>query len=228
MYNEMWLQGNPHNHGHLLIQDAQGHEIGYDHGVFTTKFPGASAVFSTGFTDLNQKPMPVYRIPFGVDVNVTLDGFGLKFPDTETFSLIGQRHDLAIDRIQVRPNEKEHIILSTTEGSMTYVSAGSQVTSSPVFSVGLVTAPGNYNIAVRALPLHRDSVVKLRDYVQAETLAINDTSATGQTFEVDLTRQMNGKVDNLTKFTVTQPPGKTVNILYGQIQNGHPGVQIVG
>jgi hypothetical protein len=222
----MWLQGNPYNHGHLLIQDAQGHKIGYQHGTFVRQFPGATAVFPTAFTDLNQKPLPIYRIPFGVDANVTLDGFGLKFPDTETFSLIGQRHDLAIDRIQVRPNEKERIILSTTQGSMTYFSAGSQVTS-PVFSVGLVTAPGNYNIAVRALPLHRDSVIKLQDFVKAATLAISDASATAQTFEIHLTRQVGGKVEDLSTFDVTQPPGKTVNVLYEQIQNGQPAIQIV-
>ena len=110
---------------------------------------------------------------------------------------------------------------------MTYVSAGSQVTS-PIFSVGLVTAPGNYNIAVRALPLHHDSVITLKDNAQARALAISDTSAAGQTFEVLLTRQKSGKVDHLAQFTIEQPPGKTVNILYGQIHNGHPGVQIVG
>jgi hypothetical protein len=227
MYNEMWLEGNPYNHGHLLIRDAQGHAIGYDHGNFVTQFPGASALFPTGggFTDLNQKPMPVYRIPFGIDVNVTLDGFGLKYPDTESFSLIGQRHDLAIDRIQVRPNEQEHIALNTHDGSMTYASAGSQVTS-PIFSVGLVTAPGNYTIVVRALPLHRDSVITIRDFLPTSTLAVHDASATGQTFEIQLTRQVAGKVQTFNRFSVRQPPGKTVDLLYGQVRNGIPGIQI--
>jgi hypothetical protein len=225
-YNQIWLQGNPDNHGHLLISDAQGQRIGYAHGTFVRQFPGATAAFPTTFTNLNQRPMPVYRIPFNVDVNVTLDGFGLKFPDTESFSLIGQNHVLAIDRIQIRPNEQEHINLSTHEQSMTYLSAGSQVTS-PVFSVGLVKAPGNYTIYLRALPLHGDSVIKVKDDAATSTLEVSDASATGQTFEILMTRQAGGKVQKLSRFTVFQPPGKTVDLLYEQIRNGAPGIQIV-
>jgi hypothetical protein len=226
-YNEMWLQGNPFNHGHLFITDAQEHSIGYDHGNFVSQFPGALAVFPTTatFTDLDQAPLPVYRIPFGIDVNVTVDGFGLKYPDTETFSLIGQNHDLTISRIQIRPNEQEHIILSTHQGSMTYTPASSQV-QSPVFGVGLVEAPGNYTITTRALSLHPDSSITIRDYPPTSTLAISDASASGQTFDIQLTRQVGGQVQTLNNFTVSQLPGRTLDLLYGQIQNGQPPVQI--
>jgi hypothetical protein len=167
----------------------------------------------------------VYRIPFGVDVQVTVDGSGLKFRDTESFSLIGQNHDFAIDRIQIRPGEQEHITLSTHEGSMTYVSAGSQI-KSPLFSTGLVEARGDYTVITRALSLHPDSAVKIRDYPATSTLAIDDASASGQMFEIQLTRQVGGKVEKLARITVSQPPGKTVDVLYGHVQNGQPGIQV--
>jgi hypothetical protein len=97
---------------------------------------------------------------------------------------------------------------------------------SPLFSTGLVQARGDYTIITRALSLHPDSSVKIRDFPATSTLAINDASASGQTFEIQLTRQANGKVEKLGSATVSQPPGKTINVLYGQIQNGQPGIQV--
>jgi hypothetical protein len=226
-YTETWLQGNPYNHGHLLIRDDQGHEIGYDHGVFTRKFPGATAVFpTTAFTDLNQAPLPVYQIPFGISMHVTIDGFGLKYPDTERFTYLGQKRDVTIDRIQVRPGEKESIYLNYQEVSVTYVSAGSQITG-PVMSYGLIKSAGDYTVSARALTLHHDSVIKFQDYQSTSTLAINDFSASGQTFEVQLTQPApNGKVKQLGDFTVYQPPGKLIDVVYGQIHDGQPEIQI--
>jgi hypothetical protein len=224
-YNQMWLQGNAYNHAELLIRDPQGRAIGYEGANFVRQIPGATAVFPATFTDLNQLPLPVYQVPFGVDVQVTVDGSGLKFPDTESFSLIGQNHYFAIDRIQIRPGQRESIALNTHEQSMTYVSAGTQI-ASPLFSVGLVKAPGNYTIITRALSLHPDSVVKIQDHPATSTLAIDDASASGQTFQIQLTRQVNGQVQKLGMTTVSQPPGKTVDVLYGQIQNGQPAIQI--
>jgi hypothetical protein len=226
-FTQSWLQGDPYNHGHLLIRDDQGHEIGYDHGVFTRRFPRATAVFPTSFTDLNQAPLPVYQIPFGISLHVTIDGFGLKYPDTERFTYIGQKRDVTIDRIQVRPNEKESITLNYQQDSMTYVSAGSQITG-PVMSYGLIQSAGDYSVTARALTLHPDSVIKFQDNQSASTLAINDSSASGQTFEVQVSQPApNGTVTRLIDVAVVQPPREFIDVLYGQLQNGRPTIQIV-
>jgi hypothetical protein len=237
-YSEIWLQGNPVNHGHLLIHNlkAEQQEIGYDHGQFVSRFPGARANFPTSFTNLNQKPTPHYILPPNGDEDVTLDGYGLKFPDTETFTLIGQKHYVGIDRIQVAPNAKERILLKVSDESLTYFPDPSQTTS-PVFSIGLVGAPGNFTIVVSAQSLHRDSVIRMQD-VLANTMphgstdsaaaiqAIHDSSASGQTFEIQMTRQVAGKVEKLSDISVYQPPGKTVNLYYEQSNNGQPVVTV--
>jgi hypothetical protein len=195
--------------------------------VFTRKFPGATALFPTAFTDLNQAPLPFYRIPFGISLHVTIDGFGLKYPDTERLTYLGKKRDVTIDRIQVRPNEKDSVDLNYQQASMTYTSAGSQVTG-PVMSYGLIQAPGNYTVSARAVELHHDSVIKFQDYQSASTLAINDSSAGGQTFELQLSQPgPDGKVKKLSDFTVYQPPGQIIDVLYDQIHNGSPAVQVV-
>jgi hypothetical protein len=183
-YNEIRLQGNPYNQAHLLIRDQQGRALGYEGGTLVNLIPGARAVFPTAFSDRRQRQEPVYRLPIGVNVQVTVDGSGLRYPDTEHVSLIGQNHDLAIDGIEIRPGEHESISLNGgDQASMTYTSAGSQIVS-PLMIVGLVRQPGNYSIGAQALTLHPDSIITISDDATTSTLAIHDTSASGQTYEL--------------------------------------------
>jgi hypothetical protein len=219
-YNEIRLAGNPYNHAHLLIRDPQGRALGYEGEKLVKAIPGATADFSTAVATSQQHQEPVYRVPFGVNLTVTIDGSGLKYPDNEHFSLIGQNHDLALDGIQIRPGERETVALNGDAESMTYTSAGSQ-TKSPLFNVGLVRVAGNYSIGIQATSLHPDSVISISDNRASSTLSMHDASGSGQTFELQLTRQANGKVEVLRKgVLVQQPPGKTVDLLYGTVPGG--------
>ena len=218
-YNEIRLEGNPDNHAHLLIRDPQGRALGYEGNQLVSRIPGALAVMPTAFSDSQQRQEPTYRIPFGVNLQVTIDGSGLRFPDTEHFSLIGQNHELAIDAIQMQPGERETVALNGDDGSMTFTTAGSQAMS-PLFDVGLVRHAGNYSIGVQAISLHPDSVIRIADNPATSTLALHDSSATSQTFELHLTRQVDGKVETLRTVRVEQPAGKTLDILYGSVKEG--------
>ena len=224
-YNEIQLQGNPYNHAHLLIRDPQGRALGYEGSKLVTGIPGATAVFPTAFSDSQQRQEPQYRIPVGVNVQVTIDGSGLKYPDNEHFSLIGQNHDLAVDGIVVRPGERETVALNGSDESMTYTSAGSQ-TMSPLFDVGLVRHAGNYSIGIQAVSLHPDSVITIADNRATSTLSIHDSSSSAQTFELHLTRQVNGGVEKIKSVRVDQPAGKTLAILYGAIHSGESRFQL--
>jgi hypothetical protein len=213
-YNEISLQGNPYNHAHLLMRDPQGHALGYQRGKLLTQIPGARVVQLTTVSSWAQDQEPLYRLPFGVSVRVTVDGSKLQYPDIEHFSLIGQNHDLAIDRMQVNPGDHETInLVSGPNGSMTYTSSGTP-TLAPVFTVGLVTAPGNYSMVVHPLSLHSDSAITISDDPTSSTLNVGDASATEQTYDVELTRQVAGTVKTLHDVEVTQPPGHTLQLRY--------------
>jgi hypothetical protein len=218
-YNEIQLQGNPYNHAHLLIRDPQGRALGYEGSKLVTGIPGATATFPTAFSDSQQRQEPQYRVPAGVNVQVTIDGSDLKYPDNEHFSLIGQNHDLAVDGIVIRPGERETVALNGDDESITYTSAGSQTTS-PAFNVGLVRLAGNYSISIQAVSLHPDSVIRISDNRATSTLSMKDSSASAQTFDLHLTRQVNGKVEKIRAVRVEQPAGKTLEVLYGTVPNG--------
>ena len=62
-YNEIYLDGDPELHGHLLITDEAGQHYGYlPDGKFVTEFPGVKSerVFS-GLDD--DTPEPTYFVP---------------------------------------------------------------------------------------------------------------------------------------------------------------------
>ena len=227
-YNEIQLQGNPYNHAHLLIRDTQSRALGYAGGKFVNQIPGARTVSPVAVSVWQQRQEPIYRLPFGVDVRVTVDGSPLRYPDTETFSLIGQNHHLAIDGIKIRPGERESITLvGGLQASMTYKSAGSQIRS-PFFNVGFVRRPGNYSIGTQARSLHADSVITISDDAATSTLAIHDASASGQTFDFQLTQQIAGRVKKLRTASVDQPPGKAIHLLYGAtVPAGQSRIQVV-
>lgn len=225
-YNQLSLEGNPYNHAHLLIRDPQGRALGYVGGKLVSQIPNARAMFSTAFSDSQERQEPLYRIPFGINVEVTVDGSGLRYPDTEHFSLIGQNHDLAVDGIVVGPGERESIALNGDEESMTYTSAGSQLPESPLFSVGLVRRAGDYSIGIQALAYRSDSVINISDDRATSTLSIHDASASGETFELRLTQEVSGKVKNLRTVRIDQPAGKTVDLLYGTVPKGQSRIQV--
>ena len=102
---------------------------------------------------------------------------------------------------------------------MTYSNAGSQ-TMSPLFTVGLVRLAGNYSIGIQALSLRPDSVIRISDDRANSTLALHDASSSGQSFELHLTRQVDGKVETVRSVRVEEPPGKTLDILYGTVPDG--------
>jgi hypothetical protein len=221
-YSELTLEGNPYNHAHLLIRDQQGQALGYQAGTLVSQIAGGRAVRPAALTDWLERQEPVYRLPVADNaLRVTIDGTGLRYPDTEHLSLIGPDHDLAIDGIQMRPGERETLVLNAgAEPAMTYTAAGNQ-TQSPSFDVGLETAPGDYSITATALNLHPGSTITISDDPAADAFSIHDSSGAAQTFKIELTRQVAGTTNLPAAFKVDQPAGKTIELLYGN--NVPPG-----
>lgn len=68
------LGGNPVAHAHLLIKASGGRELGYIHGRFYSRFPGATVLHPSLNAIWKTSPEPIYQIPAGVRVSVTLSG----------------------------------------------------------------------------------------------------------------------------------------------------------
>jgi len=88
-YNQITLQGDPANHGHVVLTDKEGHQSGFINGKEVNDIPGVQIQTRFANADWAEAPEPVYDVPVKTDVNVTIDGTSLKRPDTETIDLIG-------------------------------------------------------------------------------------------------------------------------------------------
>jgi hypothetical protein len=216
-YDELQLQGNPYNHGHLLIHDPQGQAIGFiNPSRLVDQIPGATAVSPIGgVATWRQGQGPLYRLPVSTNVmDVSVDSTGMKFADTEHFTLIGQAQDVEIDGINLRPGDRDTIELNDSEGSITYRGAPGAQTLSPYFTVGLVTQSISNSIGIQALTMHPDSAIKITDDRQDSTVSVNDASAKAQTFLFRMTAQTNGTTKQTQAFQIQVPPGRTVYVVY--------------
>lgn len=110
----IYLDASQNNHGHLLITDAMGNRLGYDHdGVFHRDIPGARAVFPKQGANPPKKsvsswkfaPEPDYYVPESRAYTITLDGRKLTKTDVSSVGIIGPTYDLYVDDINLRKGE---------------------------------------------------------------------------------------------------------------------------
>jgi hypothetical protein len=223
-FNELSLEGNPFSHAHLLITDDQGRRIGYVGSRFVKEIPGASAVRPrTAVGGAN--PEPVYRIPAGLNLTVTIDGRGLHVADTEYLSMIGPGRDAGIDNLRVQPGEVHSFEVSGAVGRFVYRSASGQ-TESPLFHIGLVGSGKGYRIGVKEVSLEPGSVIMSQNDRAHGTLTFQDSGANHGTFDVTLAHFAQGKVRELETRRVELGADQKAVVHYGSIQPGQKTIPI--
>jgi hypothetical protein len=104
-YDQLTLVGNPSNHGHLILRDAQGRVSGFTGGHVVNNIPGVRVQSTITSQNWAEAPEPTYLIPPATAVSVTLDGSGLSRPDKEKLDLIGPGLYGQVDDIALRPGE---------------------------------------------------------------------------------------------------------------------------
>jgi hypothetical protein len=224
-YNEIRLEGSVFNHAHLLIVDRRGRRLGYVGGRFVNQIPGARAIFPLELDVPGENQEPVYRVPAGLSVAITIDGRGLRGPDSEELSVTGPNHDLALGDIGIRPGELDYLALSASGGKFAFRSAPGQRVS-PLFDVGLVGAGGDFRFQVKTLSLTPGSLVTGTLNRARRTLAFRDAGA-AQSFRIALTRYAHNRIRTLRGATIRIPRGRQGIVRYGKLRPGQGTVQVV-
>jgi len=104
-YDQLTLIGNPANHGHLILRDAQDRVTGFVGGRVVSHIPGVRVQTTITSQNWRVASEPTYLIPPHLAVSVTLDGSGLARPDRERVDLIGPGLYAQVDRIELKPGE---------------------------------------------------------------------------------------------------------------------------
>ncbi len=224
-FNEIRLEGNPFNHAHLLIVDKQGRRLGYVGSQFVNEIPGASAVRPRTAAGWRGRQEPLYRIPAQLDLNVTIDGSGLRGPDTEYLSMIGPNRDAAIDQLRMRPGDRNSFEVSGAVGRFAYRSAAGQA-ESPLFHIGLVGSGKAYRIGIKATSLQPGSLLTSQNDPARGTLTFHDAGTATQTFKITLAHYAQRQVRELETRQIELTSTQRAVIDYGSIKPGQRTIPV--
>jgi len=215
-YNEVWLVGDnqPGSALDLLITDDAGHRLGQVGGKLINEIPGASfAAVRSGPKTLEDEQEPVYYIPVGVKISVTLDASKSKREETASLSLIGPGHEISIDNIQVQPGEVDKAVFAADGKSVTYTPSSSE---SPDISIGTATAGADYGFDLYGFDLDKGASVNVRLDETLQKLIVSTVGNTNPSIYAlsleKLDKQVNQQYYNEG---IELAPGAAVYIDYG-------------
>lgn len=175
--NEIALLGDTDVHAHLLITDAKGRHTGFIGKRFVNQIPGVEVERRLENQDWLEDAEPVYLVPVGVPVTVTVDGTRLRHRVTEQLDLIGPGDDLSVGGIELRRGEKVHIHFKGDGSGMSY-RADPHHSESPVLGVGVELPGRSYDFKVKANRLKGGGTLRLLLDQRRRQLDI-DTRETG-------------------------------------------------
>jgi hypothetical protein len=145
-FNELYLEGNPRRHAHLLITDDQGRRYGYAGKQFVTEIPGVQHRVQFLSSNWKEAEEPVYQIPVGIHFSVTIDGSSLKKPDSTKVLMLGPGYDLAVDGIDLQPGEQDTLTVSPDGRDLQYKTPRSQ---SPDLELGFEESGADHALQIK-------------------------------------------------------------------------------
>ncbi|QIS09243.1 hypothetical protein [Nocardia arthritidis] len=140
----IYLDGDPVQHGHLLITDDKGKRIGYLNGKRVNEIPGARFV-DIKSNNSTHRYEPEYQIPADTHFTITVDGTGLTKPDKTDVVILGDAFDVSVSGINLAPNAKSTIDMSADGDRVTYGSTDAQA---PDIEIGESYEHSDYAFAV--------------------------------------------------------------------------------
>jgi hypothetical protein len=221
-YNEIYLDANPADHGHLVITDAQGRRTGYVNNKLVNDIPGAKVDQSFMNDDWRINDEPSYRIPTGIGFTVTIDGSPLKKADTENVVMIGPGYDIGIDSIELQPGQKDTITFSPDGRSITYKSSQ---TESPTIIVGLDGTDADYEFEVKSVKAPAGATITVNLDTAGKALSVN-TSGAG-TYAMALTRITSDDEQSFSHEKIALAADDVATLMYGNWKSNKSAIPLV-
>jgi hypothetical protein len=142
------LAGDPTSHGHLLITNSKGQHIGYLNGVFVNQIPGAHAIQLYMNEDWLAHPEPLYEVPGGSHLTVSLNGDGAVNREDAAVDISGVGYGARVSNLQPQAGETEQIGLSPLGGQLSIKQLGSAPSDSPTVQLLVNHGSGGSELSV--------------------------------------------------------------------------------
>jgi len=218
-FNQIFLDGDPSNHAHLLIKDEQGKRYGYlSDGKFVTEIPGVKHIIPFTGDLWKDSEEPEYYVPVGMKFTLTIDGSLLKKSDTADVVMIGPGYDVGIEGIALAPGQKDTVTFAPDGTTLSYKTAGSE---SPDITVGIETKGADWAFTVKGFKMDGGGTINVALNNAKGQLSVNVAGTKGPgTYGLYADRIEGKGAQSFGHDNITLAPGDTAYLNFGQWQGG--------
>ena len=169
----------------LLVTDDGGKRIGHVDGKLVNEIAGAQIVEVKGEARRSEHE-PIYDLPAGHPLTITLDGSTLKKKETTDVSLIAAGYTMGVYGVALAPGEKDEIHFSADWKEVSYKTDQDET---PELELGVETTGADYEFDIHAAGESGGQRVDMALDVKAGTLTVQASAKDGTaTYEVEIHR----------------------------------------
>ena len=171
-YNQIWLIGdNKGDTASILITDASGHRLGFVDGKLVNEIPNAKFTPIKSGDLWKDDPSPIFYVPTNTAFSVTIDGDELTSPEPVDLAVIGPSYDLAVEGIQLDPDQKDTISFSADGTTLSYTTSGGET---PTLDLGIEHADSDYDFQLEGATVEGGTINLTLDYAKGQLIVKSD------------------------------------------------------
>jgi hypothetical protein len=221
---EISLMGSDTEHATFVVTDDAGRRLGYINGNLVNQIPGARAeqVISGDWTD---NIAPDFFVPADVKYTVTLDGTSLSTPDTETLAVTGPSYDLSVNKIPIRPGDRDTLVIEPDGTQLSYTSSRKET---PSVTLGVSDTRADYSFQVAGVSDQPGSTLNLSLPPEGGSLTLQNVGAASTaSVNLKMTRSSEQGVQVFNHDAVPLDGGDPAHLQFGNWTNSSQGIPLV-
>ncbi len=215
-HNQIFLDGD----GHLLITDDNGNRLGYVDGKLVNEIPDARySLFRMGIGI--DAPEPLYWIPSGLDVTITIDGSTLTEASATDLVMIGPGFSIGVEGISLEPGQVDTVYFMPTDQMVYYETDKDE---SPNLLVAVEDqGAADYYFEVQGADMQGGGAISLVLDSKAGDLLINTDKLTNEgTFDFYMTRITDELEEEFAAEEIALKAGALVYVNYAEWNDANP------
>ena len=215
-HNQIFLDGD----GHLLITDDDGHRLGYVDGKLVNEIPGARYMLYRMGVGVDA-PEPVYWIPAGLDVTISLDGSTLAEESATDLVMIGPGFSIGVEGISLQPGQVDTVYFMPTDQMVYYETDKDE---SPTLLVAIEDqGAADYYFEVLGADMQGGGAIALVLDSKAGDLLINTDKLTNEgSFDFYMTRITDDVEEEFSAEGIALKAGAMVYVNYAEWNDANP------
>lgn len=214
-YNQVFLDGE----GHILITDDSGNRLGYVDGQIVNEIPGASYAKYRMAASMNT-PEPIYSIPVGIDLTITVDGTELTEETLTDLMLIGPGYSIGVEGIYLAPGQVDVAYFYPADEMIAYETTSDE---SPSIIFGVENPDADYYFEVYGADMIGGGIITAWLDSSAGDLLINTEKLTGEgNFNLYMTRITDEAEEEFYAEDIILNEGALIYVNYAEWTDANP------